>query len=647
MKHFSKWFIGLFLLSGFAFALVWATKTGTHQRRPGNMPINLNLSGSQPEQTEMDGPLASELVYSTLTIAARDLPEAQYEPQLQRELNPRQNPLRDLFVVNEIGPEDPLAANAQTGNFTLATPILTFEGTDNYCGCSPPDTIGDVGPNHYVQMVNATVFNVYDKNGNVILANRNLNTLWASGNCSVSTDGDPIVVYDGLADRWVLAQFSTGNGVCVAVSQTGDPTGAYYGYEFTTPTFPDYFKIGVWPNAYYMSANESTYSALALDRAKMLLGLPATSIRFAGQTNFLMPADVDGPTAPSANADGIFYTFKDNSFHGGTDRLELFAFHPDFVTPSNSTFTTMSSINLTSFTYTVCGFFNLNCIPQANTAQKVDPVSEWPMWRLVYRNFGDHQTLLGNFTVDVGSDRAGIRWFELRNTSGTWNLFQEGTFSLADTIHRWMGSIAMDGDGNIALGYSRSSASLNPSIYYTTRLSTDPLGTFGPEELMYAGTGSQTGSNRWGDYSAMSIDPSDDCTFWYTQEYYPSNSGNNWNTRIGKFIISGCGSGATSTPTPTTTATQTPSPTSTQTATPTVTPTPTFTSTPSPTATSTVPTDTPSPTLTQSPTPNGPTDTPTPSPTVTQGTPTNTPTPTSTAPAPINFELYLPIIPKE
>lgn len=525
--------LGIFLLSN--------NNPATRQRSPGETAVSQHTNAAKDPVIE--GPLVLEQAIPTLTVAVRDLPEAQYQPILERETNPRHNPLLlQGWPTMPDGAPDPLLGLG-VNNTDTAPPLLTFEGTDNFCGCSPPDTVGDVGPNHYVQMVNATVFNIYDKDGTVLVANKDMNDLWTSGNCSVSDNGDPIVVYDGLADRWVLAQFSTGNGVCVAVSQTADPTGSYYGYEFTTPTFPDYFKIGVWPDAYYMSANESTYSALALERPDMLNGLPAASVRFAGQDNLLMPADVDGPTPPPANAPGLFYTFKDNSFHGGSDRLEVFEFDVDWVTPANSTFTLVDSLNITSYTYTVCGFFNLDCIPQAGTSQRVDPVSEWPMWRLAYRNFGSHQTLVGNFTIDVGSDRGGIRWFELRKTAADWTLFQEGTYSFADTIHRWMGSIAMDGDGNMALGYSRSSTSLNPSIYYTTRLASDAPGTFGSEELMFAGAGSQTGSNRWGDYSALSVDPADDCTFWFTSEYYPSNSANNWNTRVGKFIIPGCGEG--------------------------------------------------------------------------------------------------------
>lgn len=520
--------------------------TSGNQRQPSDHGLTSGQTGTSEQS---DVPFVSEPVNPTLSIAVRDLPEAQPNAVLEREINPRQNPLRDHFVANIVAPADPLIPYARLDNTTTAPPLFTFDGTDNFCGCSPPDTVGDVGPNHYVQMVNATVFNVYNKTGTVLVANRDLKALWSSGGCSTSDSGDPVVTYDSMADRWLLAQFRANfdNGFCVAVSQTPDPTGSYYLYEFVTPDFPDYFKITAWPDAYYVGSNETNYTAYALNRANMLLGLSANFIRLVPSqgANFLMPADVDGATPPPNGTPGIFYTFKDDTTHGGTDRVEIYNFNADWVTPGNSTFTTLGTFNITPFTYTVCGFFNLDCIPQGGTTQKVDPVSEWPMWRFVYRNFTDHQTLLGNFTVDVGSDRAGIRWFELRKTSGAWSLFQQGTYSFADTIYRWMGSIAMDGDGNIALGYSRSSSSLKPSIYYTTRLASDTPGTFGPEELMFTGNGVQTGSNRWGDYSSLNIDPADDCTFWYTQEYYPSNSGNNWNTRVGVFKIPSCGAVST------------------------------------------------------------------------------------------------------
>jgi hypothetical protein len=377
--------------------------------------------------------------------------------------------------------------------------------------------------------------------------------------------------------------------MCVAVSQSPDPTGSYFTYTFNVGSFPDYFKFGVWPDAYYMSANEATYTAYAFDRANMLAGAAATFVKFTGGTNFYLPSDLDGPAPPPAGAPNIFYTFKDNSFHGGADRLEVREFHVDWGTPGNSSFALVASPSIAPFTYTVCGFFNFNCIHQQGTAQTFDAVSEWPMFRFPYRNFGSHETLLGAFTVGGGLGEVGaaIRWFELRDSGSGWTLFQEGTHDPGDGHDRVMASIAMDQDGNIALGYTVSSSAIHPGIRYATRMSTDPLGTFQGEAILVAPNGSQTGSNRWGDYSAMAIDPTNDCTFWYTNEYYPVNSANQWKTRVGAFTLPECSGGAT----PTATATG-PTPTPTVTATPTNTPgrgTPTTTRTPTrtPTAAST------------------------------------------------------------
>ncbi len=447
---------------------------------------------------------------------------------------------------DQASPIDPLAAVGVNGREPTPAATLNFQGQSNACGCSPPDTVGAAGATQFVQMVNSTSMTVYNKStGAVISGPSEFRLLWPSGNCRNSTDGDPIVVWDALASRWVLAQFSTGNGFCVAVSQTSSATGAYNLYEFTTPSFPDYFKIGAWSDAYYVGANESSYSALALNRSAMLSGAAASMIRFTATApeNFLLPASVAGATAPPAGTPGIFYTFKDDSFHGsGADRLEFWHFAPNFTTPASSTFTLGATLNTTAYTYTVCGFFTLNCIPQGGTAQKVDPVSEWPMWQLQYRNLGaGGQKLVANFTIDVGSDRAGIRWYEINKTgASTYAIANEGTHAPADGRHRWMGSIAMDKIGNIALGYNASSASEAPSLRYATRGPGDPAGTLQTEAVLQSGGGSQTSSNRWGDYSAMTVDPTDDCTFWFTGEYYSANGGNSWTTRIGKFVLPSC-----------------------------------------------------------------------------------------------------------
>lgn len=461
----------------------------------------------------------------------------------------RQNPLayepdqgrRGTWNRSSI-PPDPLAATSLNRDHQTPAPSLSFAGTGNPVGCggcSPPDTVGDVGPKHYVQVVNATKVAIFDKSGTLLGGPFDLSSFWSSGACAADS-GDPVVNYDPLADRWLLAQFNGANTLCFAVSTGSDPLGSYSIYSFATTNFPDYFKVGVWPDGYYVSTNESNYNAWAFERPKMLQGLAAQSLKAVGSAaNLLMPADVDGIVAPPAGAPELYYTFLDNSFHGGSDRLEVRAFHVDWTTPANSTFTTIGSPALAAFTYTVCGFFNFDCAPQPGTANIVDVVSEWPMFRFAYRRFGDHESLVGNFTVGV-SGRGAPRWFELRGSESSWTLFQEGTYDPDATAFRFMGSIAQDHAGSIALGYSAMSAAIFPAIRFATRLAGDPAGTLGTESTLIAGAGSQTGSNRWGDYSALTIDPADDCTFWYTNQYYTASSSSTWATRIGTFRVPEC-----------------------------------------------------------------------------------------------------------
>ena len=443
--------------------------------------------------------------------------------------------------ITETGPRmvDPLVQEPNRESaIQTPSPDLSFEGMSRQSGGAgePPDTIGDVGPNHYVQMVN-TSFAIFDKSGNQLSGPTRINQLWqGEGNaCERCNSGDPVVLYDPLADRWLLSQFAVCENPyheCIAISQTADPTGAYYLYAFEiNDYFPDYPKFGVWPDAYYMSANESDVGAYAFDRAKMLQGQPATYQKFERNGNFMLPSDMDGSASPPSGAPNYFYTMKAGNI------LEIWEFDVDFTTPSNSTFTLAQTLTASPFNYGLCGF-SFDCIPQPETLQTLDAISDWPMWRLQYRNFGTHETLVGNFTVDVADfpNHAGIRWFELRKSGGgSWSIYQEGTHS-PDANHRWMGSVAMDGNGNMALGYSVSSGTLYPSIRYTTRSASDTTGTLQAEVTLVAGTASQTSSNRWGDYSSMNVDPSDDATFWYTNEYL-THSGQGWQTRIGTFKI--------------------------------------------------------------------------------------------------------------
>lgn len=516
-----------------------------------------------PQQTKVtaadgDDKVAPEMIvgsaeFSGTSPAVRDLPTDTREyPLVQFEINPRDNPhifepdfgRRGTWDRVDI-PTDPLIANSR--NFADSpAPLLSFEGVGNPTGCggcSPPDVVGDVGLNHYVQMVNATKVAIFDKDGNSLNTPFNLGDLWPSGNCA-SNAGDPIVVYDEMADRWLLSQFASPTHMCFAISQTSDPLGSYHIYTYNVGSFPDYFKVGAWPDGYYMSANESTYTAYAFDRVAMLAGDSAPNfIKFTGQDNLLLPSDVDGADLPPADAPNYFYTFKDDSYHGGgEDRVEVFAFSADFDDTSNSTFTLIDTIPMSSFTYTACGFFNFNCISQQGTSQRVDSLGEWPMFSFRYRNFGTHETLVGTYGVGggTGQDGAAIRWFELRKTGADWSLYQEGTHDVGDGHNRFNATIAMDSCGNIALGYVASSSNLYPSVRYATRLADDPLGTLRDEQILFAGSGSQTSSNRWGDYAAISVDPFDGATFWFTNEYYATSSSSAWDTRIGTFAHQEC-----------------------------------------------------------------------------------------------------------
>jgi hypothetical protein len=423
---------------------------------------------------------------------------------------------------------------------------------------APPDTNGAVGATQYVQWVNES-FAVFDKTTGAIAPGfpKAGNTLWAglkdsTGNlsgCAVNNNGDPVAQYDKAANRWIMTQFSVsspskyGYLQCVAVSTTPDATGSYYQYAFTEPNFNDYPKLGVWPDGYYLTFNMfgSNNAFLggrtcALDRAKMLAGNPtATQVcfQFSATSNIgnLLPSDLDGSAPPPAGSPNYVLTFGSNS-------LDLFKFHVDFTTPANSTLTGPTNIPVAAFSPACNG--GGTCIPQSGTTQQLDSLADRLMYRLAYRNFGDHESLVVDHSVTAGSS-VGVRWYELRNPGGTPVVYQQGTYA-PDSKYRWMGSIAMDKVGDIAMGYSVSSSTMFPSIAYTGRVPTDALGTMEAENTIQLGGGSQLSNlNRWGDYSAMTVDPVDDCTFWYTNEYLKTSGTFNWSTKIASFKFPGCG----------------------------------------------------------------------------------------------------------
>jgi hypothetical protein len=489
------------------------------------------------------------------------------------------------------------------GPLAMPTPGITFEGysqQDNFninngLGGVPPDTEGDVGPNHYFQWVNLGI-RIFDKSGNTVLGPILGNSLWSGfpGACTANNMGDPDVLYDPLADRWVATQFavpsrSSGPSYeCIAISTSPDPTGSYYRYEFQTSAtnFEDYPHLGVWPDAYYMTTNEFsspvTFAGagnFAFDRAKMLVGDTTATMQYFHLDpphGGLLPTDLDGIIPPPAGSPNYFIEMVDDASGAPQDHLAVYRFHVDFLLPTNSTFTGPTVLPTAPFDSQLCTADRGACIPQPNPASLLEDLSDRLMQRIAYRNFGDHEAAVLNHTVDAdGAGLAGIRWYELRGLNLAPSIFQQGTYA-PDSNHRWMGSIAMDSSGNIGVGYSVSSASVAPSIRYAGRLVGDPLGQLGQGEgTMYPGGGSQTDYARWGDYSAMSVDPLDECTFWFTTEYYSGDSGGDWQTRIGSFKFPSCVSAATYTPTPTITGTPpTATATRTVTNTPTITPTP-------------------------------------------------------------------------
>ena len=450
-----------------------------------------------------------------------------------------------------IGAPDPLVQLSASLSAT-PSPLVGFPGlgSGDYgfnVAAAPPDTNGSAGATQYVQWVNLS-FAVFDKTTGILQYGPAAgSTLWTGfgGGCETNNDGDPLAQYDKLAGRWVMTQFSVSTTPylqCLAISTTSDAMGPWFRYALSMgPDFPDYPKLGVWPDAYYMSFNMFSGSAFAgakacaLNRTNMLVGLPTTAVCFQLSSSYsgLLPSDLDGASPPLAGSPNSFLNFGSNS-------LRLWQFHTDFIAPGNSTFTGPTAIPVAAFSPACNGG---TCIPQLGTSQRLDSLGDRLMYRPAYRNFAGanppHESLVVNHSV-TAARRTGVRWYELRRSGGAWSVFQQGTYS-PDTNFRWMGSIAMDKAGNIAVGYSVSSKQINPSIRYAGRVPTDPLGTLETEVAIKVGTGSQLSSlNRWGDYSSMSIDPIDDCTFFYTTEYLKNYGTFNWSTWIAKLKFPSC-----------------------------------------------------------------------------------------------------------
>ncbi len=462
-------------------------------------------------------------------------------------------PFRDLAAAaNGPAPMSPVpeqAVSRQTGGKDPSI-LLNFAGMSSVGVFLDADPNGAVGATQYVQWTNAR-YSVRSKTtGLVIVPPTSAKKLWTGfgGNCETTNPGDGIAIYDKAAQRWIVTHHTGSLPYlqCFAISTTSDASGQYFRYSFQLTTlFPDWPKVGVWPDAFYVTMNLLVSNAsvgaevCALDRTNMLAGSPAATAQCftTGSANtdyVLMPADLDGSTPPPAGAPNYLLALNTNS-------LDLFKFHVDWLNPASSTLTGPVNIPVTPFVNGCGGGF---CVPQLGTPQLLDAVGERVMYRFAYRNFGDHESLLATHTVNNNSGTGvGVRWYEIR-TPATPVVYQSGTLQ-PDNNYRSMGSLAMDKAGNMLIGYSVSSGAMFPAIAYSGRLATDPLGTLRPEVILISGTGAQTPTStgasdyHWGDYTSMTVDPVDDCTFWYTNEYYKT-SGTLWNTRIGSFKFSTC-----------------------------------------------------------------------------------------------------------
>jgi len=473
-----------------------------------------------------------------------DFRKMQLEADMPRneELQNRSYPFSETALPN--GPD--LSWQKEMGNTgSSKAPIVSFDGQSS--PFYPPDDNGIAGPNHYMQTINS-VYAIYTKTGALVAGPTNLNLLFSGVTGATCNDGDPIILYDEQADRWMVAEFSicgSNDYMLVAVSQTNDPTGAWHKYSFDVADMPDYEKFGIWQDGYYMATNNSAGKDIyVFERSKMLIGGTAQMVGFDNPYRpttidgfvCVPPVDNDGAFAP-AGSPGLFVAFNDDAIGGGADQLWIYELAVNWTTPTSSTFGRVQQLAVAPFDSNFGA--NWDNIKQLGTTRELDAIPMVVMNAPQYRNFGTYQTMVLCHTVDVdNTDHAGIRWYELRKTATTWSVRQQGTYA-PDAHSRWMGSINLNGYGEIGLGYSISSSTINPGIRYCGQSSAAYANGTGvldvTEGIITTGAYSQTAYNRWGDYSSICVDPTNDMTFWYTNQYIGTSSARK--TRVASFQI--------------------------------------------------------------------------------------------------------------
>ncbi len=448
-----------------------------------------------------------------------------------------------IYTVEKDGAKygnDPSIVQKSFGKTAGKAPIQNWAGQAPSVSFRPYDPSGAAGPNYYIQMINATTYRIWDKSGNVQLTGT-FGDLWSPPNTENS--GDPIVLYDKDAGRWFMSQFGeTGNKMYIAISQTGDPTGAWYTYTFSSPDFPDYLKFSAWQDGYYMTANYAQ-KIFAFNRTKMLAGDGTAEAVYKSftppQSGFFvpLPADASDGIMPGAGTPCPIFSYSDDGWGGGNiDAVNIYNASVNWSGTPSMTVTSAGSLPTASFDGSYDSGWN--DISQPGTSQKLDGIGGALMYRAQWKNWGSYNSVVLSWAVKVSSTQRGIFWCELRQDSGTgtWSIYQQGIYA-PGTDYYWMSSIAMNNAGDIALCYATAnSTDKYMSLAYAGRHASDQLGTLPIAEVVaMAGAGSQTGTNRDGDYAQTSLDP-DGYTFWHTGEYM--KAGGNAGTQVYSFRIS-------------------------------------------------------------------------------------------------------------
>ena len=482
--------------------------------------------------------------YMGTTVPLRDFPTTEYDATSPKTMTIVENKSRINEKVNQNAlPYNDINTNAQDkvgGIFSYALE-QNFVGFDN-TGFTPPDPSGAAGPDHYVHAVNSSI-KIFDKTGNLLVGPTSLGAFLGIG----SNSGDPIVLYDQLADRYFVSEFgSVSNGLAIGVSVTNDPTGEYHVYQYSFDAFPDYPHYSIWPDAYYLTANKGGANKVyAIERDVILAGDPDPQI-----IGFPLPGNSSNPNTvlspEPANLTGVDYPddlpgyivyLQDDGWSGITyDHLKIWEIDVDFDNPTSSTISSPLEIPTDPFNAYFAPF-GAGDVAQPGTGQKIDMITGVISYAANYRSFGTHNSWVITFNDNVDGSNAGVRWIELRNdATNPWEIFQEGTYAPADDNSRFMGSAAMDAAGNIGLAFNIASATLPAGIRYTGRYDGDALGEMTiAETTIVDGVGVQTTTNRFGDYSHLTMDPNN-FTFWHTAEYFSAN--NQWRTQVASFSLS-------------------------------------------------------------------------------------------------------------